>query len=124
MLSQRSPDWNNFNQADNSETIRGPSEAFGVTDSIFRDAVLSASTCDIPEREGTDASTLLRLHQQWVAEQRALCVAYGDELSSINNENEQAARRKKDHTPLVYRTLRNLAEKGLLNKIIGEIQAT
>ncbi|KAI9643457.1 hypothetical protein NHQ30_008076 [Ciborinia camelliae] len=123
MLSQQNPDWNNFSQADVSDLITGPSEAFGVTDKILHDIVLCASTGNRLERGSTDSSALLRLHQQWVAEQRALRIAYMAELSSINDENKQAARRKKDHTPIVYRTLRTLADKGILKDIMEEVQS-
>ncbi|RAL61924.1 hypothetical protein DID88_002413 [Monilinia fructigena] len=123
MLSQQTPDWNKFSQADVSEPIRGPSEALGVTDKLLHETVLPESTGKILEQASTDASILLLLRQQWVAEQRELRIIYMDELSSINEENEQAARRKKDHTPLVYRTLRSLADKGLLKRIMEEVQA-
>ncbi|KAA8566369.1 hypothetical protein EYC84_008945 [Monilinia fructicola] len=123
MLSQQNPGWNEFNQTDVSELIRGPSEALGVSDKILHETVLSASTGKILEQASTDPSTLLLLRQQWVAEQRELRITYMDELSAINEENEQAARRKKDHTPLVYRTLRSLADRGLLKQIMEEVQA-
>ncbi|KAB8293136.1 hypothetical protein EYC80_007488 [Monilinia laxa] len=123
MLSQQTPDWNKFSQEDVSEPIRGPSDALGVTDKLLHETVLPASTGKILEQASTDASILLLLRQQWVAEQRELRITYMDELSSINEENEQAARRKKDHTPLVYRTLKSLADKGLLKQIMEEVQA-
>ncbi|ESZ90661.1 hypothetical protein SBOR_8961 [Sclerotinia borealis F-4128] len=124
MLSQDNPDSNNFSQTDVSELMRGPSEAFGVTDKLLHDIALHASTGKLLEQESTDTSALLQLYQQWVAEQRALRIAYMEELSSVNDENEQAARRKKDHTPIVYRTLRSLAEKGVLKEIMEEVQST
>ncbi|TGO18740.1 hypothetical protein BTUL_0008g01250 [Botrytis tulipae] len=123
LLAQQMSDWNDFNQVDGSELMRGPSEEFGVTDELLHDTALPESTCNILEREGTNASALLRLQQQWVSDQKALRIAYREELALINEENEQAARRKKDHTPIVYRTLRGLANKGILKGIIDEVQA-
>ncbi|KAF7876564.1 hypothetical protein EAF04_001653 [Stromatinia cepivora] len=124
LLPQQTPDWNSFSQADVAELIRGPSKEFGVTDKLLQDVVLPVSTCNILEQGSTDATALLKLHQQWVAEQKALRIAYREELSSINDENEQAGRRKEDHTPMVYRTLRSLADKGLLKEIMEEVQST
>lgn len=124
ILAEQNPDWNNFNHTDVSELIKGPSEAFGVTDKLLKDTDLPVSKCNMLEQEGTDTSALLRLYQKWVAEQKALRDAYMEELSSINNENEQAARRKKDHTPIVYRTLKSLADKGLLREIMEQVRST
>ncbi|TGO51329.1 hypothetical protein BCON_0163g00100 [Botryotinia convoluta] len=123
LLAQEMSDWNDFNQVDGSELMRGPSKEFGVTDKLLHDTALPESTCNILERESTNASALLRLQQQWVSDQKALRIAYREELALINDENEQAARRKKDRTPIVYRTLKSLADKGILKEIIDEVQA-
>ncbi|KAF5876532.1 putative ubiquitin carboxyl-terminal hydrolase protein [Botrytis fragariae] len=123
LLAQRMSDWNDFNQVDDSELMRGPSEEFGVTDKLLHDTALPESTCNILERESTNASALLGLQQQWASDQKALRIAYREELALIDDENEQAARRKKDHTPIVYRTLKSLADKGILKEIIDEVQA-
>lgn len=124
LLPQQTPDSNSYAQTNVVGLIRGPSEEFGVTDKLLQEIVLPLSTCNILERGGTDATALFKLHQQWVAEQKVLRIAYRNELSSIKDENEQADRRKEDHTPTVYRTLRSLADKGLLKEIMEEVQST
>ncbi|KAK6608195.1 ubiquitin carboxyl-terminal hydrolase, family 1 [Botrytis cinerea] len=123
LLAQQMSDWKEFSQVDVSGLMRGPSEEFGVTEKLLHDTPLPKSTYIILERESTNASALLRLQQQWVSDQKALRIAYKEELASINDENEQAARRKKDHTPIVYRALRSLADKGILKEVIDEVQA-
>jgi ubiquitin carboxyl-terminal hydrolase L5 len=45
-----------------------------------------------------------------------------DEAASIEQENEQAARRKHDHTPRIYNAMKALAKAGVLKDIVLDIR--
>jgi ubiquitin carboxyl-terminal hydrolase L5 len=115
------PDWRSFDDIDDTKLIRGPCEAFGISDIILRDARISSEVENLLSQAHIDTSILLQTLLQLVTEQRDMRVSYSEELATIDHENIQAARRKEDHTPLVYRTIRTLAEKGILKDIMNDV---
>ena len=56
-----------------------------------------------------------------MSEQAQLQAAYMDEAATIRNENEQATRRKVDYTPVIYNSVRELAEHGVLKEIVRDL---
>jgi len=115
------PDWRSFGDIDDAKILRGPCEAFGISDILLRDARISPEVENVLSQADIDTSMLLQTLLQRVAEQRDMRVSYLEELATIDRENLQAARRKEDHTPLVYRTIRTLAEKGVLKDIMNGV---
>ncbi|KAM3083382.1 hypothetical protein ACMFMG_004034 [Clarireedia jacksonii] len=121
-LSNEMPDWRSFDDIDDATTIRGPCEAFGISPSLLQDARVCPKVEEVLGQGGMDTSMLLQRLRQLVTEQRDMRVSYTEEVATIDRENVQAARRKEDHTPLVYRTIRTLAEKGILKDIMNDVK--
>lgn len=115
------PDWRSFGDIDDAEIIRGPCEAFGLSSRLLQDARISPEVEKALSQSDMDTSMLLQTLRRLVTEQRDIRIAYSEEIATINRENLQAARRKEDHTPRVYRTIRTLAEKAILKDIMNDV---
>ncbi len=81
--------------------------------------------CEIAERRieharghGDDPGRLLGLYRILVEEQKGLKDDYLREVGMVGMEDEQAEKKKEDHSPVVYNALKILAEAGVLRDIV------
>jgi ubiquitin carboxyl-terminal hydrolase L5 len=65
---------------------------------------------------------LLELYKDLVLEQKALRSEYMQELASNVQEDQLAAARKEDRTPVVYMAIKALAEAGVLKDIVRDLR--
>lgn len=120
LLTAVLPDWKQFTEGDNCNTLLGPDESFGVSKHLLDQEQMRNSAQRQLEDAGRDPSMLLELHSAWVADQKHLRRLYLEEVALIGHENEQAARRKQDRTPMIYNSIRRLAENGVLKDIVQD----
>ncbi|RDW73860.1 hypothetical protein BP5796_07302 [Coleophoma crateriformis] len=121
-LDKVKSDWRAFLDGNELPAINKPDMAYGLSKELLEkvrtpDAALSAI-----EDQGTDPIRLSELYRHWMSIQSKLRANYMEEVASIGHENEQAARRKVDHTPCIYSSVRALAESGLLKGIVEDVQ--
>jgi ubiquitin carboxyl-terminal hydrolase L5 len=121
LLTSIQPDWQQFTELDESVLVKGPDSSFGISQDLFDNSSLSEATRQRLREAGTDASALIDLYQEYVRDQIRLQTSYMDEAALIGQENEQARRRKHDYTPIIYNSIKKLAEMGVLKRIIDEI---
>lgn len=121
-LSTHLPDWKVFLN-DKPDLENGPNATYGLTDAIFDSSTIPASALDAISSAGENGIVLLELYKQWAMEQRQLRGAFMEELRLVVFENEQAARRKHDYTPAIYDTIKDLAERGVLQGLVEEVKA-
>ncbi|TAQ84598.1 hypothetical protein B7494_g7083 [Chlorociboria aeruginascens] len=117
VLTHVSPDWRLFIESCEPKPLCEPNEAFGLTQDIIDNSQLSNQAIDLLRDAGTDIGMLMELHRNLTVEQIALQRSYIEEVSLVGQENEQAARRKHDHTPMIYKSVKLLAEQGVLKGI-------
>jgi len=100
-----------------------PSECFGIIQDIINNAAFPASEQQRLNEAGADLQKLLDLRQELIQTQNRLQFSFMDEVASISHENEEAERRKHDYTPIIYNSIKTLAEEGLLQEIVQDVRA-
>lgn len=89
--------------------------------------LIDASTTSESEKAKIDATKgdpnkLCALYRDLVKEQGRIRSLYMQEVTLVGQEDEQALRRKKDYTPMLYKAMRALAEAGALKDIIMDLR--
>jgi ubiquitin carboxyl-terminal hydrolase L5 len=69
----------------------------------------------------TDLTELIDIRRELSMEQVQLQNSYVEETALIEEENGQAARRKIDYTPIIYNSIKELAEQGVLKEIVRDL---
>jgi ubiquitin carboxyl-terminal hydrolase L5 len=69
----------------------------------------------------TDPTELIDIRRELLSEQAQLENSYVQEAAMIEEENEHAARRKVDYTPIIYNSIKALAEQGVLKEIVRDL---
>jgi ubiquitin carboxyl-terminal hydrolase L5 len=123
-LASAVPGWKLFMQSQ-SELSMSMDELTGSFD-ISADQINNAnppeSARERVEEATSDPEKLLLLYKDLVSEQKALRSEYAQELISIAQEDDLAATRKQDHAPVVYMTIKALAEAGVLRDIVLDLR--
>jgi ubiquitin carboxyl-terminal hydrolase L5 len=122
-LTATLPDWKQFLEID--ETVALPIEAndsFALSTELITTSSVSDSVQRKLKAAATDPSTLLDLRRRLVAEQSQLQRSYVEEIALIEQENEQAARRKVDYTLIIYSSIKLLADQGVLKEIVRDLR--
>jgi hypothetical protein len=96
MLDYVKMDWKELTTFD--ATLGQPDEMYGLTRDIMDKVRLSKPAIEVIENAEGSLEDLMRLHQQLWLELGQLRGSYMEELSAINQENEQAATKMVDHT--------------------------
>ena len=122
-LSTILPGWKEFAEVDVSNLLGDAMESIDLPKDLMDNAESPESTIRKLAEARSDPSVLLDLHRDWMREQTALRGSYVEEAALIGQENDQAARRKHDYTPMIYNAIKSLAEKGLLKEIVKDIRA-
>lgn len=121
-LSVVLPDWKLFTASDVSPTVSELVESFGVANDLVEKAELPISTQEELERIGNDPHQLLELRLMLIHDHAGLCRSYIEEAALIGQENDQAAKRKEDHTPAVYSAIKKIAEARVLKGIVVDVR--
>lgn len=118
------PDWRLFiqSQLDLSIPINELESSFGLSIDRINNVNLPESARKKIEEATSEPEMLMNLYKDLVLEQNALRSEYMQEIASIAQEDEQAARRKEDHTPIVYTAIKALAEAGVLKDIVRDLR--
>jgi len=121
-LDEMIPDWKAFKEDDVPSQLNELCESFGLSKNLVNSAEPPASALKRLEQATAHPSSLMRLYQELMKEQAILRGAHTEEAASIVQENEQAAKRKHDHTPRIYNAMKALAEAGVLKEIVLDIR--
>jgi ubiquitin carboxyl-terminal hydrolase L5 len=117
------PDWKAFTESgETSCSLDELQESFSLTRDLIDKANPPESAILRLKEAGSDPRMMIHLHQGLVKEQKSLRDSYMHEVSLIGQADEQAARRREDHTPLIYHAIKALSEAGVLKDIIKDIK--
>ena len=118
------PDWKLFTQSQSDQPISTDElmACFNIsTDQIRRAQPPEPAKMKVEEAI-SNPGRLLELYKDLVLEQKALRSEYMQELASNVQEDQLAAARKEDHTPVVYMAIKALAEAGVLKDIVRDLR--
>jgi ubiquitin carboxyl-terminal hydrolase L5 len=117
-LSNFQPDWRSFVDRQYFEkTLTGPNTSYGVTPQYLKS--VSAPAPILREIQASTITTdrLLDLWKQHVDSQTQMRASYVEEEASIQQDEERAATRYHDYTPMVNTWLAALADKRVLKDL-------
>ncbi|TVY80856.1 Ubiquitin carboxyl-terminal hydrolase [Lachnellula suecica] len=121
-LDDTVPDWKAFTSGEGRPQLNDLCDCVGLTPESIDMAKPPVSALGRLERARIDPSSLLSLHKDLLQDQAGLRGRYMEEAASIEQENEQAAKRKHDHTPVIHNSLRTLADAGVLKEIVQNVR--
>ncbi len=118
------PDWKLYIQSESDQAM--PIEQLKGSFDLSAYQIENANPPELArkrvEEAGLDPETLIKSYKELVLEQKSLRSEYMQEVASVAQEDEQAARQKEDHTPVVYMAIKALAEAGVLKNIVTELR--
>jgi ubiquitin carboxyl-terminal hydrolase L5 len=124
ILSDAIPDWKLFTQSQSDQPL-SIDELMGFFD-ISIDQIQTTEPPKSARKKVEEATPnpekLLELYKSLVLEQKALRSEYAQEVTLNAQEDQQAAARKQDHTPVVYMAIKALAEAGVLKDIVKDLR--
>jgi len=123
-LTNTLPGWKQFVAMDVAGLANKPEEFFGLSSDLIEGVQLSQLARKRIDRAGTDPNMLLELHGDLMKNGEQLRSTYMEEIALVGEENEQAARRKHDFTPMIYTSIKTLAEKNMLKEIMQDVHQT
>ncbi|KAG0647183.1 Ubiquitin carboxyl-terminal hydrolase isozyme L5 [Hyphodiscus hymeniophilus] len=122
-LNATLPDWKVF--VENEESAPAlplePNECFGLSKELLANSYVSDSVQRRLKAAIDDPTMLIDMRIALLSEQIQLQKSYLEEIASIGMEDEQAARRKIDYTPIIYNSVKELAERGVLKEIVKDL---
>ncbi|CZS95055.1 related to 26S proteasome-associated ubiquitin carboxyl-terminal hydrolase [Rhynchosporium agropyri] len=121
-LSELIPDWRVFMEAGTATTIEDTSTMCKVTRDLVDRVAPSASERAKLDAAVNDPTKLQDLYNKLVKEQDGLKNIYLEEVGMVGQEDEQALKKKIDHTATLYRAMQALAEAGVLGDIVNDVQ--
>ncbi|KAH7395722.1 ubiquitin carboxyl-terminal hydrolase [Cadophora sp. MPI-SDFR-AT-0126] len=121
-LSTAIPDWKVFLQTDTAHTVDDLHNIYKLTQELVDSSPPAASELAKISMAGTDPEKLMALYRELVNEQNRLRSVYTQEVSIVGQEDEQAEKKKIDHTHLLYRAMQTLAEAGVLRGIVEDVR--
>ena len=120
-LTAALPDWRQFMEGNGSFRTEQADDCFGVNKDLMEAAQLSETNQKQLIDAATDTVKLMDMHRECMRDQGSLKAAYMEELTLINQEDDQAIKRKQDLTPLIYNSIKTLAENGILQDIVAAV---
>lgn len=122
-LTATLPDWKQFTELDENSfpLSHEPNESFALPKELIVNSYVPDSVQRKLKASATDPNGLLDLRQDLLMGQTLLQTSYVEEAALIGQENEQAARRKIDYTPIIYNSIKELAEQGVLKEIVRDL---
>jgi ubiquitin carboxyl-terminal hydrolase L5 len=120
-LNAALPDWKAFVETTPPPNSPKENENFAITPEFLANASIGEEIQRKLEISAEDPTRLLDIRRELLVEQTRLQNMFVSEAAAIEEENDQAARRKTDYTPVIYESIRELAEKGLLKEIVRDL---
>ena len=122
-LNAALPGWKAFVETDESSPPlpHEPNECFALSKELIANSYVSESVQRRLKAAFDDPTMLIDMRHELLIEQIQLQTAYVEEVAGIAQENEQAARRKIDYTPIIYNSIKELAEHGVLKEIVRDL---
>ena len=121
-MSATVPDWKAFLQINTAATIDDLQNICKLTQQLVDASVLSPSELAKVSAAESDPEKLMALYRELVSEQNRLRSVYMQEVSIVAQEDEQAEKKKIDHTYLLYKAMQTLAEAGVLRSIVEDVR--
>jgi ubiquitin carboxyl-terminal hydrolase L5 len=116
ILSDAIPDWKLFTQSQSDQPL-SIDELMGFFD-ISIDQIQTTEPPKSARKKVEEATP----NPEKLLEQKALRSEYAQEVTLNAQEDQQAAARKQDHTPVVYMAIKALAEAGVLKDIVKDLR--
>ena len=117
------PDWKSFVEMDQDQSPLAlqPNDSFALSKELLINSYVSDSVQQKLQSVIDDPMMLMDMRRGLVTEQIQLQRSYIDEVAQIGMENEQAAKRKVDYTSIIYKSIKVLAEQGVLKGIVKDL---
>lgn len=122
VLGDMTPDWEAFLDFRPSSSLDELKDACGLTLDLMEKSVPYESEQRNFEEVKTDFKELVSLYRKLVDDQKRIRVVHGQESEDIRKEDRQAAKRKVDHSGLIYNAINVLAQAGVLKDIVKDIE--
>ena len=124
-LNSTFPDWKAFTATDETSPPLpfAPNDCFALSKELFANTTVSDSVQRKLRAATDDPTMLIDMRLETLTEQTRLQKSYIEEIAAIEMENEQAARRKIDYTPVIYNSIKELADQGVLEEIVKDLVA-
>ncbi|KAH8819597.1 hypothetical protein F5884DRAFT_761145 [Xylogone sp. PMI_703] len=116
------PDWRSFVPQNDSSFNDVNLDPLGLPQELIDSSEIPSKALERIKLAEKDASGLLDLLTTLLSDRDHLLRSHIDEVNLIQQQNEQAERRKRDYTWLLFKALKTLADKGVLDGIIKEVQ--
>lgn len=114
------PDWRSFiDRQYFDKTIIGPNASYGITEQDLNSASVSAPILSQIQDPSITTSLLLDLWKQLSDSQAPMRALYTEEETAIQQDEERAATRYHDYTPMVNAWLTALADKKVLKDLVN-----
>lgn len=120
-LNTALPDWKAFVEADESSLPHEPNESFAMSKELIVNSYVPDQVQRKLKAATDDPTMLIDMRRDLLSEQVQLQTSYVEEVAGIGQEDEQAARRKIDYTPIIYNSIKELAEQGVLKEIVRDL---
>ncbi|KAH6721364.1 hypothetical protein BKA61DRAFT_699881 [Leptodontidium sp. MPI-SDFR-AT-0119] len=121
-LSETIPDWKVYIESRIATTIEDLLNTYNLTQNLVDTATPTESEQARLDAASGDPTRLIELYRELVKEQDRLRSAYMQEVGMIGQEDEQALKKKVDHTSILYKAMQALAEAGVLRDIVNDIR--
>ncbi|KAH8661355.1 hypothetical protein BGZ60DRAFT_530311 [Tricladium varicosporioides] len=117
------PDWNSFVGTDGSEILANIEELCqsfggGISHAMCEGAICTQSSNNELQAAWLNPDLLFKYRQALIDDHKALRGSWMNEKVLIEQENNEAERRKQDHSPIVFQALKTMAEAGLLKEMV------
>ncbi|KAG9249168.1 ubiquitin carboxyl-terminal hydrolase [Calycina marina] len=124
ILAEQSPDWKLFLPDGEGKNLKlEPNAVYRITQRTVDEATPFA-VANQEKLEVFAPTELGELRTKWMRAQAGLELQCMEETVAISLEDEKAERRKHDYTPVIYNSIKSLAEQGLLREIVQDIRAS
>lgn len=118
LLDEKMPDWRSFlDKSTVHRTLTGPDVSYGITDEMFASAKGEEEIIEELRKGGITTERLLELQKDVNARQKQLKKDFLEEKSNIADDDETAAARRADSTPVINTWIAKLAEAGLMEEL-------
>ncbi|KAH7369914.1 hypothetical protein BKA65DRAFT_487322 [Rhexocercosporidium sp. MPI-PUGE-AT-0058] len=121
-LDETIPDWKVYIESRTAATIEDLLKTCKLTQDLVDRATPSEFDQAKLDTAGGDPAKIMDLYTDLVKEQDHLRSAYMQEVGMIGQEDEQALKRKVDHTPIIYKAMQALAGAGVLRDIVNDVR--
>lgn len=123
-LDSLKPDWKSFVPINDVESLLvGPDSNYGLTQELLDEARQELGEKVFKGLEGDEQAVVAELcnrYAELAEEQGRLKTTYVDQSAESARDQERAAGRRHDYSPLIHRWVTLLAEKGVLGDLVDK----